>query len=82
MPQVEALPLDFETFGGNTGLRLQYRSQCPQTTDLDMVLGSSQVWMSPLPQVAVRVTQISTGCTDSAASDTNMAPDLGHLPSL
>ena len=48
-----------------------------RTMDPDMVLSSSQVWMSPWPQMAVQATQISTAPVAVWPSDTSMTPDLG-----
>lgn len=60
------------TFGGSTD------PSCSGTMKPDMVLGGNWVWMSPLPPVAVQVTQI---CKASAAAwplDNNMALDLRY----
>lgn len=64
------------TFGGNAD------PGCSGTTDSDMILGSSQIWMLPLSQVAVQVTQVSTAPVTVWSSDINMAPALGHLCGL
>ena len=68
------------TFGGNIDLELfNTDSGCGKTTDPDMILSSSRVWMSPLPQVAVQASQISTATVVVVVqlSDTNMVP--GHV---
>ncbi|KAH0521176.1 C-type lectin domain family 4 member A [Microtus ochrogaster] len=46
--------------------------------DPDMVLGGTWVWMSPLPQVAVQVTQIFKAPAAAWPLDNNMALDLKY----
>lgn len=44
-----------------------------------MVLRSSWIWRSPLPQVAAQATQISTAPVAARPLDTNVAPEFRFL---
>lgn len=50
-----------------------------RTMEPDMVLGSTRVWMSQLPPVAVQASHISTCPSNSGAFGHNMVVDLGHF---